>query len=148
MSWPSLTQTENLTGKLFKWALTYTTNGVASNAKSVATSPTVSTAGHGPGDTQPPPWASKMLHRLQQIESHLDNQNKKWQTVESTLQAQNTRMSNMEIQIKELNRHKHNMNNIDVKVNLLGDEVSFMSFKISEYDETINTYSDMFDDSK
>ena len=55
---------------------------------------------------------------------------------------------NMEIQVKELTRHKQEMTNVDIKVNFLSEEVSQMSRKISKYDETINTYSDMCDDTK
>ena len=40
------------------------------------------------------------------------------------------------------------MTNVDIKVNFLSEEVSQMSRKISKYDETINTYSDMCDDTK
>ena len=127
---------------------TITSGVVPVTTHSISTKPTGSTKCHDSEGAQPPPWASQMLNRLKQIESHLESQNTKWNSVESTIQSQNIRMSNMETQVKELTRHKQNMTNVDVKVDLLNDEVSQMSRKISEYDETINTYSDMCDDAK
>ena len=127
---------------------TITSGVVPATTHSISTKPTGNENSHESEGAQPPPWASQMLNRLQQIESHLVSQNSKWNSVESAIQNQNTRMSNMEIQVKELTRHKQEMTNVDIKVNFLSEEVSQMSRKISKYDETINTYSDMCDDTK
>ena len=54
----------------------------------------------------------------------------------------------MELQVKELTRHKQNMTNVEIRVETMSDDVSQMTRKIREYDETINTYSDMCDDTK
>ena len=49
-------------------------------------------------------------------------------------------MSNMELQVKELTRYKQNMTNVEIRVKTMSEEVSQMTRKIREYDETINTY--------
>lgn len=96
-------------------------------------------------DSQAPPWASQMLQRLNQIESHMLSQNAKWQTVENTLSNQNLRMSNMEQQVRDLKGYRHNMTSLEIKVDTLTDDVSQMTRKVNEYEATINTYSDMYD---
>lgn len=68
----------------------YTTNGIKTGFIQVLP------------ESQPPPWASQMLQRLKQIESHLSSQTTKWQDVETSLQNLNVRMSSTEIQVKEL----------------------------------------------
>ena len=48
-------------------------------------------------------------------------------------------MSNMELQVKELTRYNQNMTNVEIRVKTMSEEVSQMTHKIREYDETINT---------
>ena len=55
----------------------------------------------------PPPWVSQMMQgldiRIRQIETHLIDQNAKWQTMGVSLQTQSERMSSIEQHVTELN---------------------------------------------
>lgn len=102
-------------------------------------------ASQGIEDLQAPPWASHMLQRLNQIESHMLSQNAKWLTVEQTLGNQNMRMLNMEQQVRDFKGYRQNMTSLEIKVDNLTDDVSNMTRKVNEYETTISTYSDMYD---
>ena len=99
-----------------------------------------------------PPWVANMLQclysRLQQIEGHLGFQNTRWQAIDTKLQNQNVRMTNMEQQMTELNSMKQNMSRMQTTVDKLNAEVIHCSKKVNEYDSTIQTYSEMYDEVK
>ena len=99
-----------------------------------------------------PPWVANMLQglylRLQQIEGHLAFQNTRWQAIDTKLQNQNVRMTNMEQQMTELNSMKQNMSRMQTTVDNLNAEVIHCSKKVNEYDSTIQTYSEMYDEVK
>ena len=99
-----------------------------------------------------PPWVANMLQglysRLQQIEGHLGFQNTRWQAIDTKLQNQNVRMTNMEQQMTELNSMKQNMSRMQTTVDNLNAEVIHCSKKVNEYDSTIQTYSEMYDEVK
>ena len=93
---------------------------------------------------QPPPWVSQMMFRLAQIESHLLNQNMKWQNVDAKLQDQNNRMSNMEHQVNALASIKPTMTKVQLNVISLNEEVSQLSQKMNEHDTNISKCKDMY----
>ena len=86
------------------------------------------------------------MSRLGQIESHLMNQNMKWQNMDKTLQNQNIRMSHIEQQVKELNCVKKDVTKTLIIVSTMQDDIGSMSRKINEYDYSINTYCEMYDE--
>ena len=104
-----------------------------------------------------PYWLSTMFQnlnlRLQHIETQLVSQNRNWQQVEATLleqkseiQTQNTRMSNIEHKLSDLNNMKQNVNHLQNSLRLLTEKVNVTNERMSEYDVSIQTYSDLCDE--
>ena len=115
---------------------------------------------HTPAGVQvpaPPPYTNviyNMLRGLEQsfgqkltdIEAHLQTQNQRWVSVESQLEKQNSRMNNIEQQLSQINIIKQSVSNTNARVETLGTQVNELHSKVSEYDQSILTYSDLYDD--
>lgn len=104
-----------------------------------------------------PYWLTTMFQnlnmRLQHIENQLVSQNRNWQQVEailmeqkSEIQTQNTRMSNIEHKLSDLNNVKQNVNHLQNSLRLLTEKVNVTNERMSEYDVSIQTYSDLCDE--
>ena len=122
------------------------TNDTATNATNNNAMMTQQTERVMVTQSQPPPWVSQMMFRLAQIESHLSNQNMKWQNVDAKLQDQNNRMSNMEHQVNALASVKPNMTKVQLNVISLNEDVSQLSQKMNEHDTNISKCKDMYHD--
>ena len=106
----------------------------------------------------PPPQYSSVIYnmikgleqtlgqRLFQIENNLQGQNKRWEHVELQLENQNTRMSNIEQQLSQMSGMKQALSNTNSRVMKLGDEVSNLKTQVETYDQSINSYSEQYDE--
>jgi uncharacterized coiled-coil protein SlyX len=63
-----------------------------------------------------PPWVTRLEDRLIKIESHLDEQNRKWKNLESNIQQQNKRIERVEVQVEEIAKVKGEVNSVQIKV--------------------------------
>ena len=103
-----------------------------------------------------PLWLSQLFQnlesRLLHIDTQLSNQNSRWQNMDRalqtqsvTLQNQDTRMLNIEQQMSEINGLKNNVTRIEVKMNALESDLHQTNITMSEYQRSIDTYSDLCD---
>ena len=101
-------------------------------------------------DSGTPVWAINLMQnlgqQLQTIQQQLEGQNQRWQAIESKIEHQNVRMTNMETQMSQLNILKQSVNKTTNKVENLDTDIKSMQIKISEYDRSIQNYSDLCDD--
>ena len=84
--------------------------------------------------------------RLSEIEYNLQGQNKRWEHVESQLENQNTRMSNIEQQLFQMSGMKQALSNTNSRVMTLSNEVSNLKTQVETYDQSINCYSEQYDE--
>lgn len=105
-----------------------------------------------------PLWLSSMFSsldiRLQHIENQLTSQNNNWQHVEitlkaqnDTLQTQNTRMLKLEQQMSDLNALKQTVSCIQNSAQLIDKDMKDVK-QMSEYDNSVQMYSDLCDQVK
>ena len=110
-------------------------------------------------ETAAPPWVAQLFHgldsRLQQIESHISTQNKRWEQIEGVLHAQtrslrdqNSRISSMESQMFELNKLKGKVTLVETKMQMIDSDIRKSNQQINEYQKSIDTYSDLYDEIK
>ena len=99
-----------------------------------------------------PPWFSQTMKyfdtKLQQIENHLVSQGLQWQNTEAIVQNQNDRLNEVENQVSNLNGLKQAMTKLQISSECNEREIHQLSSKVVEYDNTIQTYSDMYDEIK
>ena len=104
-----------------------------------------------------PPWLSQLFNQLDTRLSHIDNQlasqNSRWQHMDNVLQSQNTmlqnqnaRMLKIEKQMTEINAPKNSVTQIEAKMVVLDSDLTKTNQAMSEYQHSIDTYSDMYDE--
>ena len=100
----------------------------------------------------PPPWVSQMMQgldiRLRQIESHLIDQNAKWQTMGISLQTQSERMSSIEQNVAELNGIKRKVETLENTIELLDNDVKHISRQVIEQQNKIQTQKALCEDAR
>ena len=84
--------------------------------------------------------------RLNQIEAHLINQNTRWQSVSDTLRIQNDRMTNIEANMADIPSLKQNTTRMKTKLDCHDQDLSDINRKIRDYDESMQTQSNILDD--
>ena len=103
-----------------------------------------------------PPWVAQLLigldSRLQQIETHISNQNIKWEQIEKvlqnqtrSLQDQRSRIFNIEGQMSEMNKMKGKITLVETKVQLMNSDIEQLNRQLNEYQTSIDTFSDLCD---
>ena len=93
-----------------------------------------------------PQWAANLCHQMNNIQVLLDGHAKRWQVVEQSIAAQNTKLTNMETKLSGISKIKEDLVMTNSKVHNVESELKTMRSTITEYSETINQYSDMYDD--
>ena len=69
-----------------------------------------------------------------------------WEHIESLLENQNTRMLNIEQQLSQMSVMKQSLSNTNNRVMQFSEEISDLKTKVETYDQSINCYSDQYDE--
>ena len=86
-----------------------------------------------------------MCRQLDNIQSQLEMQNKRWQSVENKLSHQGDRMTNIESQIAQLNQVKHSVIENTRNIESICVDVTSLNSKISDHDQTVLEYNNICD---
>lgn len=97
-------------------------------------------------DNGTPAWATNLFQQLTSIQQTVDSQNTRWQLVENLISEQNRKMMNLESQLKEITGIKREMTQTCTNISGIQTELKTLKGKMTEYDNTIQQYSDMCDD--
>ena len=76
----------------------------------------------------------------------MENQNNRWQYVENHIAEQNQKMIKMESQLSDIANIKREMSSACTNILGIQTEMKTIKTKMSDYDNTIQQYSDMCDD--
>ena len=93
-----------------------------------------------------PPWAVNPCQQLNTIQLTMENQNNRWQYVENHIAEQNQKMIKMESQLSDIANIKREMSSACTNILGIQTEMKTIKTKMSDYDNTIQQYSDMCDD--
>ena len=96
-----------------------------------------------------PQWACTLMNtlntRLQNIETHISNQNQKWLSIDSQMQSQNNRMANIEGQLSQINDMKRSVGNVQLKVSNVDERVNSIQVQMNAYDKSIEHFNNLCD---
>ena len=84
--------------------------------------------------------------KLVDIEAHVQSQNQRWESVETQLQNQNSRMINTEHQLSQMKIVKESVSNTNTRVANLGEQVTELQSKVTDCEQSIQSYSNLYDD--
>ena len=93
-----------------------------------------------------PPWAVNLCQQLNTIQLTMENQNNRWQYVEHHIAEQNQKMIKMESQLSDIANIKREMSSVCTNILGIQTEMKTIKTKMSDYDNTIQQYSDICDD--
>ena len=93
-----------------------------------------------------PPWAVNPCQQLNTIQLTMENQNNRWQYVENHIAEQNQKMIKMESQLSDIANIKREMSSACTNILGIQTEMKTIKTKMSDYDNTLQQYSDMCDD--
>ena len=109
-------------------------------------SPNAVQTANGPvADSNIPPWASSLCQQIGSIQTMLDGHVKRWQVMEHNVVTQNEKLNNMGKQLSEISSLKRELINTNAKVYDVENEMRILQTQVTEYDDTIHKYSDMYD---
>lgn len=97
-------------------------------------------------DPRNPQWAEGICQQLQNIQTQLETQNDRWSRVEQQLVNQNARMTNIETQIAQISVLQQKLSDTDHRVANMNMYINSMKDKITDYNRSVQYYSDTYDD--
>jgi len=93
-----------------------------------------------------PAWAAHLCQQVNNIHGVVNNQNQKWQTLETSIKSQNDRLTKIEYQLSEMATIRQDVSQVKSRFSNIQTEVNTLKSKVTEYDQTVQKYSDMCDD--
>jgi prefoldin subunit 5 len=97
-------------------------------------------------DNNIPQWALHLCEQMNSIQFSIENQDRKWQVLENKIEGQNAKIFKLENQFSNISTSSRSSYQAETEIELLKTEMKQLKHKVTEYDETIKTYSDICDE--